>query len=147
MPPLIIIIVFMKRNCVRASSIFCFPSGNKLHCINLLNLATLKLPVFWWSRKLTSLRGRGASALPPLTIFHSLCICLAAVVPTLHSRWPSTTTMPTLLHTWKASARRDDALSRPNVKKAFPPCRRRCLANTAVRNNLPPHQSTAECQY
>jgi hypothetical protein len=32
----------------------------------------LKLPVFWSSRKLTSLRGTGASALPPLTIFHSL---------------------------------------------------------------------------
>jgi hypothetical protein len=34
-------------------------------------MATLKLSVFWSSRKLTSLRG-GASALPPLTIFHSL---------------------------------------------------------------------------
>ncbi len=36
-------------------------------------MAILKLPVFWSSRKLTSLRGTGASALPPLTIFHSLC--------------------------------------------------------------------------
>ena len=35
-------------------------------------MAALKLPVFWSSRKLTSLRGTGASALPPLTIFHSL---------------------------------------------------------------------------
>jgi hypothetical protein len=35
-------------------------------------MATLKLPVFWSSRKLTSLRGPCASALPPLTIFHSL---------------------------------------------------------------------------
>ena len=35
-------------------------------------MAALKLPVFWSSRKLTSLRGAGASALPPLTIFHSL---------------------------------------------------------------------------
>jgi hypothetical protein len=35
-------------------------------------MAALKLPVFWSSRKLTSLRGPGASALPPLTIFHSL---------------------------------------------------------------------------
>ena len=137
---------FMKQNSVRASSFICIPSVKALHCIGVLTKA-LKFAVFWSSRKLTSLRGTSVSALPPLTIFHSLCICLAAVVPTLHSRWPSTTTMPTLLHTWKASARRDDALSRPNVKKAFPPCRRRCLANTAVRNNLPPHQSTAECRY
>jgi hypothetical protein len=35
-------------------------------------MAALTLPVFWSSRKLTSLRGPGASALPPLTIFHSL---------------------------------------------------------------------------
>ena len=32
----------------------------------------MKLLVFWSSRKLTSLRGTGASSLPPLTIFHSL---------------------------------------------------------------------------
>ena len=76
MPPLIIIIiiiiVFTKRNSVRASSFFCFPSVKALHCIGLLGMATLKLPVFWSSRKLTSLRGPRASALPPLTIFHSL---------------------------------------------------------------------------
>ncbi len=42
-----------------------------LHWISLLPMATLKLSVFWSSRKLTSLRG-GASALPRLTIFHSL---------------------------------------------------------------------------
>ncbi len=35
-------------------------------------MAALKLSFFWWSRKLTSLRSSGASALPPLTIFHSL---------------------------------------------------------------------------
>ena len=38
-------------------------------------MAALKLPVFWSSQKLTSLRGNGASALPPPntpTIFHSL---------------------------------------------------------------------------
>ncbi len=35
-------------------------------------MAALKLPVFWSSRKLTSLRGTSASALTPLTIFHSL---------------------------------------------------------------------------
>ncbi len=40
--------------------------------MSLLAMATLKLPVFWSSRKLTSLPGPGASALPPLTIFHSL---------------------------------------------------------------------------
>ena len=63
----------MKRNSVLlASSFFCFSSVNSLHCIALLSKATLKLLVFWSSRKLTSLRGAGASALPPLTIFHSL---------------------------------------------------------------------------
>ena len=55
-----------------ACSFFCFSSVNTLHCIGLLPMATLKLPVFWSSRKLTSLRGEGASALPPLTIVHSL---------------------------------------------------------------------------
>ena len=35
-------------------------------------MATLKLAVFWSSRRLTSLRGTGASALPSLAIFHSL---------------------------------------------------------------------------
>ena len=55
-----------------ASSFFCFPSVDGLHCITLLGMAPLNLPVFWSSRKLTSLRGPGASALPPLTIFHSL---------------------------------------------------------------------------
>ena len=43
-----------------------------LHCISLFAKAALKLPVFWSSRKLTSLRGAGASALPPLTIVDSL---------------------------------------------------------------------------
>jgi hypothetical protein len=37
-------------------------------------MATLKFAVFWSSQKLMSLRGTGASALPPLTIFHSLFI-------------------------------------------------------------------------
>jgi hypothetical protein len=73
LPPLIIIIiVFMKRNSVCASSFFCFSSDNALHCIYLLVLATLKLPNFWSRRMPTSLRGTGASALPPLNIFHSL---------------------------------------------------------------------------
>jgi hypothetical protein len=40
--------------------------------MSLLTVANLKFAVFWSSRKLTSLRGTGASALPPLTIFHSL---------------------------------------------------------------------------
>jgi hypothetical protein len=71
----------MKRNSFCASSFFCFHSVNSLHCIGLLTKATLKLPVFWSSRKLTSLRG-GASALPPLTIFHSLSAL---------QRWPNCT--------------------------------------------------------
>jgi hypothetical protein len=71
LPPLLIIIVFMKRNSVCASSFFCFSSGNGPHCMSLLPMASLKFAVFWWSQKLTSLRGTGASALPPLTIFHS----------------------------------------------------------------------------
>ena len=66
------IFVFMNRNSFCASSFFCFSSVNGIHCITLLAMAALKLPVFWSSRKLTSLRGPGASALPPLTIFHSL---------------------------------------------------------------------------
>ncbi len=105
----------MKRNSVCASSFFCFSSDNTLHCMSLLALATLKLPVFWSSRKLTSLRGTGASALPPPHHL-SLTICLAAMAK-LHSNWPSTTTTkPTWLHTCAASARRNDA---------HPP-RRRC---------------------
>ncbi len=62
----------MKRNSACASSFFCFSSVKKLHCITLLTMATLTFAVFWSSRKLTSLRGPGAPALPPLTIFHSL---------------------------------------------------------------------------
>jgi hypothetical protein len=40
-------------------------------------MAALKFPVFWSSRKLTSLRGTGASALPgpPLTIFSHYLPC------------------------------------------------------------------------
>jgi hypothetical protein len=38
-------------------------------------VAALKFAVFWWSRKLTSLRGTGASALPPLTIFTHYLPC------------------------------------------------------------------------
>jgi hypothetical protein len=69
----IIVVVFMKRNSVCASSFFCFSSGDALHCIRLLAMAALKFAVFWSSRKLTSLRGiECVSALPPLTIFHSL---------------------------------------------------------------------------
>ena len=61
----------MKRNSVCASSFFCIPSVKALHCIGVLTKA-LKFAVFWSSRKLTSLRGACTSALPPLTIFHSL---------------------------------------------------------------------------
>ncbi len=71
-PLLLLLLIIMKRNSFCASSFFCFPSGNGPHCIPLLCMAALKLPVFWSSRKLTSLRGPSASALPPLTIFHSL---------------------------------------------------------------------------
>ncbi len=42
----------MKRNCVCASWFFCFPSVKALHCISLLNGATLKLPVFCCSATL-----------------------------------------------------------------------------------------------
>jgi hypothetical protein len=64
---------YEAKLCLRKSnSFFCFPSDNGLHCITVLSEAALKLPVFWFSRKLTSLRGTCASALPPLTIFHSL---------------------------------------------------------------------------
>jgi hypothetical protein len=78
----------MKRNYACASSFFCFssvdglhciaqlkeasPFVNSLNCIGLLAKVNLKFAVFWSSQKLTSLRGTGASALPPLTIFHSL---------------------------------------------------------------------------
>ena len=57
--------------CLRKLIIFSFLSGATLHCILLLAKAALILAVFWSSRKLTSLRRTGASALPPLTIFHS----------------------------------------------------------------------------
>ncbi len=67
-----------------ASSFFCFCSVKKLRCIGLLAEVTLNFAVFWSSRKLTSLRGAGASALPPLTIFHSL----SALQP-----WPHCTQM------------------------------------------------------
>ncbi len=56
----IAIIVFMKRSCVFASWIFLFFSVNALHWFSLLNLATLKFPVFcfnaklMWRRRMTS---------------------------------------------------------------------------------------------
>ena len=59
-----------KLSC--SSWFFCFPSVVALHCIALLPETALKLPVFWSSRMLTSLRVTCASALPPLTIFRSL---------------------------------------------------------------------------
>jgi hypothetical protein len=49
-----------------------FSSVNALHCTTLLAEATLNFAVFWSNQMLTSLREKGASALPPLTIFHSL---------------------------------------------------------------------------
>ncbi len=52
---------------------FAFLSGGTLHFIYLLAKATLILADFWSSPMLTSLRRTSASALPPLTIFHSLC--------------------------------------------------------------------------
>jgi hypothetical protein len=70
-------------------------------------MAALKLPVFWSSRKLTSLRGTGAFS-PPPSHHLLLTICLAAVAA-LHSNGPSTKTKPTLLHTCAASARCNDA--------------------------------------
>ncbi len=57
--------------CLRKLILLLF-SVEKLHCMPLLKEATLKFLVFWSSQKLTSLRGPGASALPPLTIVHSL---------------------------------------------------------------------------
>ena len=74
-PILVILIVLMKRNSFCASSFVCFHTVSTLHCISLFNTGTLKFAVFWWSRKQTSLRGPGASAFPPLTIFHSLMPC------------------------------------------------------------------------
>ena len=41
-----------KPNSVCASSFFCFPSVNTPHCISLLAMATLKLPVFCCSATL-----------------------------------------------------------------------------------------------
>jgi hypothetical protein len=38
-------------------------------------MAALKFVVFWSSQNLTSLRGTGASALPPLTIFSHCLSC------------------------------------------------------------------------
>ena len=57
---------------MRQADSFAFPSVKTLHCITLHGMTALLLPVCWSSRKLTSLRGIGASARPPLTIFHSL---------------------------------------------------------------------------
>jgi hypothetical protein len=55
---------------------------------------------------------------PPPSYYLSLTICLAAMAE-LHANGPSTATKPTLLHTCTASARRNDALPRPNVKTHF----------------------------
>ncbi len=142
MPPLIII-VFMKRNSFCASSFFRFSSGNGLHCITLLTGSTLKLPVFWSSRKLTSLRGTGASALPPLTIFHSLSALqpwldctqmrhqprrirrrLRYCIPAQHRR--SRMTRPPALPPCLLRA------SAPRNKFYYCSCHRRCFAATAV---------------
>ncbi len=62
----------MQRNCFCASWFFYFSSVNALLCTSVLTMDTLRPAVFWSSGKLTSLRGTSASALPPLTIFHSL---------------------------------------------------------------------------
>ncbi len=71
-PPLLLLLFFWRTSVLLASSFFRFPSFTAPHCNGLLTTAALKLSVFWLSRKLTSLRGAGASALPPLTTFHSL---------------------------------------------------------------------------
>ena len=115
----------MKRNSFCASSFFCFPSVKSLHCIGLLHAAALKLPVFWSSRKLTSLRGTGASALPPLTIFHSLSAL---------QRWRNCTQMRHQLqqsrrHCIPAQHRRA-GMTRP---PALPPC---LLRASAPRNKF-----------
>jgi hypothetical protein len=125
----------MKRNSACASQFFCFSSVHALHCICLLAMATLKLPVFWSSRKLMSLQRTGASALPPLTIFRSLSAlqswkhgtqmghlvqpkghrcCCCGCIPAQHRRASMTRSPP------------------PNVKNVFPLCLCCCLANTAV---------------
>jgi hypothetical protein len=55
----------MKRNSFCASSIFCFPSVNAPHCMPLLPMADLKLPVFCCSA--TLMWGRRPSGnCPPL---------------------------------------------------------------------------------
>jgi hypothetical protein len=110
-------------------------------------MATLKLPVFWSSRKLTSLRGTSASALPPLTIFHLLsalqrwpnCTQEGLVqrqsrrccIPAQHRRARMTrppTLPPCLL---RASARRSKFCSCS--------CRRCCLAGGGGRGGGPLH--------
>ena len=114
---------------MRKFILFCFFTDNALHCITLLTMVIFKLPVFWLSRKLTSLRGTGDSSFSPSPSRHlSLSICLAARAK-LHSNSPSTETKPTSLHTCAASARRNDALPRllrpsPLKKCSSSSCRR-----------------------
>jgi hypothetical protein len=69
-------------------------------------MAILKLPVFWSSRKLTSLRGQ---VLQPSPLSPSFTHYLPCSGGKLHSNAPSTTTKPTLLHTCAASALLNDA--------------------------------------
>ena len=138
MPPLIIVIVFMKRNSFCASLFFCFSSVNKLHCIGLLSKATLKLPVFWSSRKLTSLRGTGASALPPLTIFHSLSALQVGPHCTQigHRQKQSRRRCIPAQHR-RPGVTRSSSLHPPN-KNSSSSCRRIYLATTAVRGGYSP---------
>ncbi len=102
--------------------------------------------MFWSSRKLKSLRGTGASALPPLTIFRSLSALqqLRNCTQRRHRPQPSRRRC-IILHTCAASACLNDPLPRP---APLPParelplnessssfCRRCCLATTAVAHS------------
>ncbi len=50
-------------------------SKDNAEAVRLYRLSAAQGHAFWWSRKQTSLREPGASAFPPLTIFHSLMPC------------------------------------------------------------------------
>ncbi len=65
-------VLYATRLSLRRFDFFCFFSVMKLRCTSLLKRAALNFAASWWSQKLTSLRGTGASTRPPLTIFRSL---------------------------------------------------------------------------
>jgi hypothetical protein len=77
----------------------------------LLAMAALQLPVFWSSRKLTSLQGTGASALHSSFHHLSLTICFAAVASLLYNT-PSYGNEPTWRNTCAASAHQNKSLAR-----------------------------------